>query len=78
MGSMRTTVTLDEEAAAIVETYAQARRVSYSKAISELVVRSMRRKPRIKYVNGRPVFDLPKPSEPVTTEHVRALEAEGW
>ena len=75
---MRTTVTLDDEAAAIVEQYAEARKLSFSKAISDLVVRSVRRKPRIKFVNGRPVFDLPKPSKPVTTEHVRELEAEGW
>ncbi len=75
---MRTTVTLDEEARAIVEQYAQARKLSFSKAISELIVRGVRRRPRIKYVNGLPVFDLPKTSKPITTEHVRAIEAETW
>jgi hypothetical protein len=39
---MRTTVTLDDEAAAIVEQYAAARNLSVSKAIAELVVRGVR------------------------------------
>lgn len=70
---MRVTITLDDEAAGIVDQYAKAREMSLSKAISELVLKSMRTKPRIKYVNGLPVFDLPKSKRKITTERVRAV-----
>jgi hypothetical protein len=75
---MRTTITLDDEVAAIVQHYAKARAMSFSKAISELILRSMRTKPRIKYVDGLPVFDLPQTKQKITTERVRAFEAEEW
>jgi hypothetical protein len=73
---MRTTLSLDDEAAAIAAQYAESRNVTLSKAVSELIVRATRRKPRIKYVDGLPVFDLPRGEKKITTEHVRALEAE--
>jgi len=73
---MRTTLSLDDEAAAIAAQYAKSRNVTLSKAVSELIVRATRRKPRIKYVDGLPVFDLPRGEKKITTEHVRALEAE--
>ncbi len=75
---MRTTITLDEESAQIAAAYAQSRNLSLSKAINELIVRGTRRAPRIKYVDGLPVFDLPKSRRPITTEHVKDLEAEDW
>jgi len=73
---MRTTLSLDDEAAAIAAQYAESRNVTLSKAVSELIVRATRRKPRIKYVDGLPVFDLPRGEKKITTEHARALEAE--
>ena len=73
---MRTTVTLDDDVAAIAAQYAESRDLSLSKAIAELIVRAMRRSARIKYVDGLPVFDLPKTRHPVTSQQVRALEAE--
>jgi len=73
---MRTTITLDEEAAAVAAQYARSRDISLSKAIGELIVRGTRRAPRIKYVRGLPVLDLPKPRRPVTTEFVKQLEAD--
>jgi hypothetical protein len=75
---MRIRIALDDEAANIVEQYAKAREMSLSRAISELILQSVRTKPRIKYVNGRPVFDLPPTKKRITTARVRKLEAETW
>jgi uncharacterized protein DUF6364 len=74
---MRTTITLDDETAEVATQYARGRGVSLSKAISELIQQGARRRPRIKYVDGWPVLDLPKRKEPLTTERVKELE-EDW
>jgi hypothetical protein len=74
---MRTTLSLDDEAAEIAAQYARSRNMTLSKAVSELIVRNTRTKPRIKYVDGIPVFDLGPSEEPITPEQVKALEAEG-
>lgn len=73
---MRTTVTLDDETAAIAAQYARSRDVSLSKAIAELIVRGTRRSPRIKYEGELPVFDLPKSTRTITTAHVKSLESD--
>jgi len=52
--------------------------VSLSKAISELIQRGTRTGPRIKYVDGWPMLDLPKPKRLLTTARVKQLEDEGW
>ena len=75
---MRTTVTLDDEAAEIVTQYAQSKDLSISKAIAELILRGARKPARIRYVDGLPVFDLPKPKRPISSERVKQLEAEEW
>ena len=75
---MRTTITMDDETAKIATEYAQGRGVSLSKAISELIQRGVRPRPRIKYVDGFPLFDLPKPKRLLTTERVKELEDESW
>jgi len=75
---MRTTLSLDDEAAEVAAQYDKARNMTLSKAVSELIVSATRRKPRIKYVDGLPVFDLPRGEKEITTEHVRALEGEEW
>jgi len=72
---MRTTIQLDDEAEEIVRLYADSRDISVSKAISELVVEAVRPKMRIKYIDGIPVFDVPR-GKMITDEHVRALIAE--
>ena len=75
--AMRTTITMDEETAKIAAHYARSRGVSLSKAISELIQRGIRpRVSRIKYVDGFPMLDLPKPKKPLTTERVKELEEE--
>jgi hypothetical protein len=75
---MRTTITLDDETAEVATQYARGRGVSLSKAISELIQRGTRTRPRIKYVDGWPMLDLPKPKRLLTTERVKQLEDEGW
>ena len=74
---MRTTLSLDDEAAEIAAQYARSRNLTLSKAVSELIVRNTRSKPRIKYEDGIPVLDLGPSEEPITPERVKALEAEG-
>jgi len=72
--AMRTTITMDDETAEIATQYARANGLSLSKAISELIYRATRPRSRIKYVNGWPVFDLPRSGKRITTEHVKMLE----
>lgn len=73
---MRTTINLDGEAAELAAQYAKARKVTLGKAIGELILRGTRNKSRIKFVDGLPVFDMPKEKDPITTERVKAFEAE--
>ena len=73
---MRTTITLDDDIAEVAAQYAKSRDLSLSKAIAELILRSTRKAARIKFVDGLPVFDLPKEREPITSERVKAFEAE--
>ncbi len=47
-----------------------------SKAGSKLVQRRANPRARIKYVDGLPVFDLPRPRELLTTARVKEIEAE--
>jgi hypothetical protein len=58
-----------------VNQYAESARVSRSRAVSDLIVRSARRKSRIKLINGIPVLDIPG-GRRVTTEEVKRFEAE--
>ena len=73
---MRTTINLDDEAASIAAQYAKSRQLTLGRAIGELILRSTRTTSRIKYVDGLPVFDLPRESEPITTQRVKAFEAD--
>ena len=73
---MRTTISLDDDAAAIAAQYAKGRDLTLGKAISELIVQATRTKPRIKYEDGIPVLDLGPAEEVITPELVKALEAE--
>lgn len=75
---MRTTITLGEETAKIASQYAEAQGISLSKAVNELIQRGTQPRSRIKFVDGWPVLDLPKPKRLLTTERVRELEDEDW
>jgi hypothetical protein len=70
---MRTTLTLDDEAAEIVSQYARSRELSLSKAVSELIVRGTRRPVRIKLVDGLPVFDLPRSDKTLALDQIKAM-----
>jgi len=72
---MRTTIKLDDEAGEIVRLYADSREISISKAISELVLEATQPKMRLKYIDGTPVFDVPR-GDMISDELVRQLEAE--
>jgi hypothetical protein len=74
----RTTVTLAAPAAEIVENFKAATGLSTSRAIEELILLSQPRKPRVKMVNGRAVFDLPIKKGSITTEQLLRLEEESW
>jgi hypothetical protein len=73
---MRTTINLDDEVAELAAQYAKARDVTLGKAIGELILRGTRKGSRIKFVDGLPVFDMPKGKNPITTARVKAFEAE--
>ena len=68
-------ITLDKETISLLDQYAHANGVSRAKAAA-LIVRAQLRPARLKYVNGWPVLDLPKPGRPLTTEMVKALDDE--
>jgi len=76
--SIRTTVTLSDTAQKLVTEYAESCRVSTSRAVSDLIERSVPRKPRIKMVNGLAVFDVELEGGSITTDQVRQLEDESW
>jgi hypothetical protein len=73
---MRTTINLDDGAAKIAAQYAKSRDLTLGKAIGELILRSTRKSSRIKYVDGLPVFDMPKEKHPITSERVKTFEPE--
>jgi hypothetical protein len=68
---------MDDKTAEIATQFARANRISLSKAISRLIQRATSdAKPRIKYVDGFPMLDLPKPGKAITSERVKELEEE--
>jgi hypothetical protein len=71
--AMRTTFTLDDDAAALAQTYAKARSLRLGQAVSELIRRAnpppvaMRQRGRVW------VFELPADTPAVTAQQVKAL-----
>jgi hypothetical protein len=72
----RTTITLSPEAFEIAERFKDATGLSMSEAVSELIERTEPRPPRIKYVNGLPMADIPMDGEWITTEDILRAQAE--
>jgi len=68
---MRTTLTLEDEAAEIARMYAASRSLTLSKAVSELLLQAAKPTMRIDYADGFPVFDIPQDTT-ITNEQVRA------
>ena len=72
----RTTVALSPEAMEIVQRFKEATGLSLSESVSELIERSEPRPPRIKYVDGIPMADIPMDGKWITTEDVLRAQAE--
>lgn len=69
---MRTTFTLDDDAAAMAQNYAKANALRLGQAVSELIRRASAPPSRLK--KGKPgVFDLPPDAPRVTAAQVKAL-----
>ncbi len=75
---MRTTVTLSEEAAEFVDIYADAQGLSKSRAVSDLILRCIPRKSRVKIVDGVPLLDVPPNGRKTSYEDVKRIESEGY
>jgi hypothetical protein len=73
---MRTTINLEDDIMPAVKQYAKSRSVGLGKAVSELLRRGISAVRPMRMVNGIYVVDLPEDSPRITSEHVRALEAE--
>lgn len=70
---MRTTLSLEDDAAKAIRAYAQSNRLSLGKAASELIRRGVRYQLGTRRVNGISVFDVPDDFPTITTERVREL-----
>lgn len=70
---MRTTLTLDDEAATLAQTYAQARALKFGQAVSELIIRASAQPLPIRRRGQTWVFELPPDSPPVTSRQVKDL-----
>ena len=76
MGSMRSTLSIDDDVFEELGRYAAARGLRLGKAASELLRRGLHAPCPIRLENGFVVVDLPPDSPVVTSDHVRELEAE--
>ena len=70
---MRTTLSLEDDAAKAVQAYARHRRLSLGKAASELIRRGFRYQLQIRQVNGFPVLDAPADFPAITAKRVKEL-----
>ncbi len=70
---MRTTLSLDDDAAKAMHEFAEENHMSLGKAASELIRRGKNYRIPIKHVNGWPVFDVPEHFPTITTERIKEL-----
>lgn len=70
---MRTTFTLDDDAAELAQTYAKARSLRLGKAVSELIRRASAPPMALKKKGEAWVFELPPGAPTVTAAQVKAL-----
>jgi hypothetical protein len=71
--TMRTTITLEDDAFATAQAYARSRALKLGQAVSELIRRGSAQRLPIKRVGGVWVFDLPPDTPAVTAQQVRAM-----
>lgn len=69
-------MTLSADAAEIVRRFQDATGLSMSEAVSELIERSEPKPPRIKFVDGLPMADIPMDGKWITTEDILRAQAE--
>lgn len=74
---MRTTITLEDDAFAKAQTFARARSMKLSQAVSELIRLGTAERLPIAQRDGVWVFELPADTPRVTAERVRELLDEG-
>jgi hypothetical protein len=74
---MRTTLTLEDDAFAAAQAYAQARALKLGQAVSELIRRGSSQRLPLVQKGGVWVFDLPDSAPLVTAEQVKNLLDEG-
>ncbi|HOB65580.1 hypothetical protein [Ottowia sp.] len=70
---MRTTITLESDAFAAAQAYAQARALKLGQAVSELIRQSTEQRLALVQKNGIWVYDLPPDTPRVTAAQVKAL-----
>lgn len=70
---MRTTFTLDDDAAALAQTYARARSLRLGKAVSELIRRASLPPAGLRQRGQTWIFDLPSDAPRVTARQVKAM-----
>lgn len=70
---MRTTITLEDDAFAAAQAYAQARSLRLGQAVSELIRRASTKPLQLKEKSGVWVFDLPADTPRVSSNRVKEL-----
>lgn len=70
---MRTTFTLDDDAAELAQTYAKARSLRLGQAVSELIRRASAPPVALRQRGQAWVFELPPEAPTVTARQVKAL-----
>jgi len=73
--TMRTTLDIQDDAMDVARTYAQSRRISLGKAVSELLLREPPSR-GIEVVNGLPRLKISDPRVVVTNDDVNRLREE--
>ncbi|HEY4361714.1 MAG TPA: hypothetical protein VGN17_12120 [Bryobacteraceae bacterium] len=73
---MRTTLNLDQDVFEKAKSYAAGRSLPLGTAVSELIRRGLSARRSTRVVHGLHLVDLPPDSPKVTSQRVRALEAE--
>ena len=71
---MRTTLNIEDEALALIKTYAKDRRISLGQAASDLVHRGAEGLPKFRTRNGWAIVELPPGSPAITHEALEKWE----
>ncbi|MGH8674588.1 MAG: hypothetical protein ACREVG_09790 [Burkholderiales bacterium] len=71
--TMRTTITIKDDAFAAANAYAKARALKLGQAVSELILRGSAQKLPLRQKDGVWVFDLPPDTPPVTALQVQRM-----